>query len=69
MKKFFTSNIDSRGRLARGVTAMLLFLAAILLIPHGRWLALALAISALFVLFEAWRGWCVLRACGIKTKL
>ena len=25
--------------------------------------------SGLFVLFESLRGWCALRACGIKTKL
>jgi len=28
-----------------------------------------LAVSGGFVLFEALRGWCVLRACGIKTRL
>jgi hypothetical protein len=26
-------------------------------------------ISAGFVLFEALRGWCFLRACGIRTKI
>jgi hypothetical protein len=69
MKKLFSPNIDPRGRLARAITAMLLLLAAILLLPHRRRVALVLAISGLFVLFEAWRGWCALRACGIKTKL
>jgi hypothetical protein len=69
MKRFFAPNIDTRGRLARGITALLLLLAAIILIPHVRWLALALAITGMFVLFEAWRGWCALRACGIKTKV
>ncbi len=69
MKKFFNSNIDTRGRLARAITAMLLLLAAILLLPHMRRVALVLAISGMFVLFEAWRGWCALRACGIKTKI
>lgn len=69
MKKFFSPNIDDRGRLLRAITAMLLFLVAILLVRHVRWLALTVALSAIFVLFEAWRGWCALRACGIKTKL
>ena len=68
MKKFFSPNIDARGRLARGITAMLLLLAAIILIPHMRRMALVLALAGMFVLFEAWRGWCALRACGIKTK-
>ena len=69
MKRFFAPNIDTRGRLARGITALLLLLVAIILIQHVRWLALALAITGMFVLFEAWRGWCALRACGIKTKV
>ena len=68
MRKFFSPNIDARGRLARGITAMLLLLAAIILIPHMRRMALVLALAGMFVLFEAWRGWCALRACGIKTK-
>jgi hypothetical protein len=33
------------------------------------WLGLALVLSGIFVLFEALRGWCALRACGIKTRL
>jgi hypothetical protein len=68
MKKLFAPNIDIRGRLARGITAMLLLFTAIALIPHARRLALVLALFGMFVLFEACRGWCALRACGIKTK-
>jgi hypothetical protein len=68
IKKFLSPNIDTRGRLVRGITAMLLLLAAIILIPYVRRLALALALLGLFVLFEASSGWCALRACGIKTK-
>jgi hypothetical protein len=33
------------------------------------WLGLALAAFGAFMLFEALRGWCAVRACGIKTKL
>ena len=33
------------------------------------WLGIALLTSGVFVAFEALRGWCALRACGIKTKL
>jgi hypothetical protein len=33
------------------------------------WLGLVLAACGGFMLFEAWRGWCGVRACGIKTKL
>jgi hypothetical protein len=31
--------------------------------------SIALLALAAFVLFEAARGWCFLRACGIKTRL
>lgn len=31
--------------------------------------AVFVLVSAGFLLFEALRGWCVMRACGIKTKL
>jgi hypothetical protein len=36
---------------------------------YSTWLGGALALAGLFVLFEALRGWCILRACGIKTRL
>ena len=31
------------------------------------WLSGVLTGVGVFVLFEALRGWCVLRACGVKT--
>jgi hypothetical protein len=31
--------------------------------------AVVLVISAAFLAFEALRGWCAVRACGIRTKL
>ncbi|MFO1477523.1 MAG: hypothetical protein U1F98_12830 [Verrucomicrobiota bacterium] len=69
MKSFFKPNLAPAGRRARATTAVLLLLAAagmaFVFIPA----AIALAISACFVAFEAARGWCVLRACGIKTRL
>lgn len=35
---------------------------------HALWLAIVLAIMGGFTMFEALRGWCALRACGLKTK-
>lgn len=32
-------------------------------------LPVGLALAGLFMLFEARRSWCALRACGIKTPL
>lgn len=69
MSQFFAPNIDSRGRLARGIIGVLLLLGGLLAVLYILWLGLLLLASAAFVLFEAIRGWCGLRACGIKTKL
>jgi hypothetical protein len=32
------------------------------------WLGIVLFLGGAFCIFEALRGWCALRACGIKTK-
>ncbi|MEY4384793.1 MAG: hypothetical protein RLY20_76 [Verrucomicrobiota bacterium] len=69
MPKFFAPNIDKRGRKARAVTGIVLLAAGMTAMFFIWWLGLILLASAAFVLFEAIRGWCGLRACGIKTKL
>ena len=61
-------NLDSKGRLVRGAGAIVLAVGALFAWPHSRIAALGLAVSALFIAFEAARGWCALRACGVKTK-
>ena len=61
-------NIDNRGRAIRAVLSVLIFAGAAFAWPFSRLLAGILVVSAAFVLFEALRGWCALRACGIKTK-
>lgn len=69
MAKRFAPNIDNRGRLLRGIMGVLLLVGGLFAIRTLLWLGLVLLASAVFVLFEAIRGWCGLRACGIKTKL
>jgi hypothetical protein len=69
MARLFVQNIDTRGRLVRGGMAIALFVGAALSFRHNAAIAAALALSGAFVLFEALRGWCAFRACGIKTKL
>lgn len=69
MSKFFAPNIERNGRLARGITGMVLLIGGIGGVFFTWWLGLILLASAGFVLFEALRGWCFMRACGIKTKL
>ena len=69
MKQFFTPNLDRKGRLVRGLWALVLFVAAGFGFLTTLWLGVLLTVAGVFGLFEAFRSWCVLRACGIKTKL
>jgi hypothetical protein len=69
MAKWFTPNISGRGRIFRGVCGFALVAAGLLISRSALWLCVALVVAGGFVLFEAVRGWCVMRACGIKTKI
>lgn len=69
MKKFFSPNIETAGRLMRGLGALGLFAAGYFAYRRSVVAGMLLAMAGLFVLFEALRGWCALRACGIKTKI
>lgn len=69
MKPLFSRNIDNKGRLLRGLGALILLVGAGFGFAVSVWLGAALTASGVFVAFEALRGWCALRACGIKTKL
>ena len=68
MKKFLTPNLDSRGRLVRGSLGGLLVIGGIVVCNDNVWASVAMILIGGFCLFEAVRGWCVVRACGIKTK-
>jgi hypothetical protein len=69
MKRFFSPNLTNTGRVVRGVLALGLLVGAGFGFTVSAWLGAALLASALFVAFEAVRGWCALRACGVKTRL
>ncbi|MCU0782635.1 MAG: hypothetical protein MUF81_01035 [Verrucomicrobia bacterium] len=69
MRQFWNRNIDFRGRLVRGVLGGISLIAGIILADHTLWWCLALVAFGLFAMFEAVRGWCLVRACGIRTKL
>jgi hypothetical protein len=69
VSRFFQPNIDSRGRLVRGGIAGLIFLAGGVAVFYVWWLGLVFIGLGSFVMFEAVRGWCFARACGVKTKL
>ena len=68
MMKMFERNIGTAGRLVRAALAAVLFVAGGLLIQERLVIGIFLLGSGVFVLFEALRGWCALRACGIATK-
>jgi hypothetical protein len=66
---FFRPNLDRQGRIARGVIGSLCLIAGIILVDFVLWLGLIFVVAGLFAIYEALRGWCLARACGIKTKI
>jgi len=69
MARFFARNISFQGRMARGITGTILLIVGIILADYTLWACIPLVVIGLFCIFEAVRGWCFLRACGIKTKV
>jgi len=67
--KYFSPNIGRAGRIVRGLLGIILIIAGLALGWSPPWLCLVLVGLGVFCLFEALRGWCLARACGIKTKL
>lgn len=68
MSRFFQRNINHRGRLARGVIGALCLIAGIIVVDYVLWLGLVFVAAGLFAIFESLRGWCLVRACGLKTR-
>jgi len=68
MKKFFAANIDRKGRLIRAVIALCCFVGAGFAFRVTLWFGILLCVAGIFTAIEALRGWCLVRACGIKTK-
>ena len=54
--------------MARGVIGALCLIAGIIVVDYVLWLGLIFVVAGLFAIFESIRGWCLVRACGIKTK-
>ncbi len=69
MSRFFRPNIKRQGRIARGVVGSLCLIAGIITVDFVLWLGLILVAAGLFAIYEALSGWCVARACGLKTKI
>jgi hypothetical protein len=69
VSRFFRPNISHRGRIARGVIGTLCLIAGIIIVDYALWLGLIFVVAGLFAIFESIRGWCLVRACGIRTKI
>jgi hypothetical protein len=68
MSRFFSRNLDFRGRMARGVIGTICLVAGIIVAGDYSLWGLVFVVVGLFAIFESIRGWCIARACGIKTK-
>jgi hypothetical protein len=68
MNRFFRRNLDYRGRMVRGVIGALCLVAGIIIAGDYSLWGLVFVAAGLFAIFESIRGWCLVRACGIKTK-
>jgi len=77
IKMPLSCNIDARGKRSRLITGIIL-LALAIIVGAGAWaefsrvataIAVLLAISGAFTVFEARAGWCVVRAMGFKTRI
>lgn len=67
--RFFRPNLDRQGRMARGVIGAICVIAGVIVGGDVLWWAgLILVVPGLFAIFEAVSNWCIMRACGIKTK-
>ena len=69
MNGFFRPNIRKQGRIARGVIGALCLVAGIVVAGDISLWGLVLVIAGLFAIYEALSGWCLARACGVKTKI
>ena len=66
---FFRPNLKRSGRIARGVIGTLCLVAGIVVAGDVSLWGLILVAAGLFAIYEALSGWCVARACGLKTKI
>jgi len=69
MGKLFAPNISGWGRLVRAIWGLACLGGALALFPRSQLACFILVLAGAVALFEAIRGWCVVRACGIKTKV
>ena len=55
--------------MARGVIGALCLIAGIIVAgDYQLWLGLIFVVAGLFAIVESVSGWCVVRACGVRTR-
>jgi len=69
MRKFFAPNIDRPGRIVRAAWGVAMLIGAVFASRYAWWASAILLAFAALAFYEATRGWCLVRACGIKTKI
>jgi hypothetical protein len=69
VRNFFRPNLKRNGRIARGVIGTVCLIGGIVTVDFKLWPGLILVAAGLFAIYEALSGWCLARACGIKTKI
>ncbi|MCX8155072.1 MAG: DUF2892 domain-containing protein [Verrucomicrobiae bacterium] len=66
---FFAPNIGKTGRWLRGISGLLCGGGGVYVaLARGRGWGWLLVAAGAFMIYEALRGWCVARACGLKTR-
>jgi hypothetical protein len=68
MARFFAPNITRLGRGLRALYGLILLLGGLGLLKYYPVASVFLFCFSAFAFYEALRGWCLLRACGVKTK-
>jgi hypothetical protein len=69
VSSFFRPNLKRNGRIARGVVGAVCLISGIVTVDYSLWVGLVLVAAGLFAIYESLSGWCLARACGIKTKI
>jgi hypothetical protein len=68
MSRFFNRNLSYQGRLARGVLGSALFILGLTRANALPWIQGFLIGAGALAIFQALRGWSLVRACGFRPK-
>ena len=69
VRTFFAPNITGWGRVVRAIWGLACIAGSIAVASYSLLACVVLLLCGAFGLLEAVCGWCVMRACGVKTKV